>query len=275
MKKKEFRKLNKLLKRAFWQECRLVGNSNTAYRIEFRSRLTVGEFTQFVEDCKLFLSHYEIEIGSIFTITQGKLCKLFTIQIGKLPPTEKLAEKMKELTHTIQLHDTFYQDTALQINLLLDHGANINSKNIAGETVLHAAVRMGYDKIVNLLIKRGASLNIVSNRGETPLKIVDQKKDAVMGRVLIDALLHKDQITGKPDFKTQELNDYWDEQMKLLIVKPIAQLTSIEGAAGEIECRLTDQKIKDIMQFFSDIPILQSPLEDSDEQMRENLLLQL
>ena len=115
----------------------------------------------------------------------------------------------------------------------------------------------------------------MSNRGETPLKIVDQKKDAVMGRVLIDALLHKDQITGKPDFKTQELNDYWDEQMKLLIVKPIAQLTSIEGAAGEIECRLTDQKIKDIMQFFSDIPILQSPLEDSDEQMRENLLLQL
>ncbi|HYR85474.1 MAG TPA: ankyrin repeat domain-containing protein [Terriglobia bacterium] len=51
---------------------------------------------------------------------------------------------------------------------LLQRG-DINAKNRNGDTALHAAVSMGYDRVVKVLADKGAQLNVKNNRGLTPL----------------------------------------------------------------------------------------------------------
>lgn len=46
---------------------------------------------------------------------------------------------------------------------------NIDAANRNGDTALHAAALMGYDRVVKLLADRGAKLNVKNNRGLTPL----------------------------------------------------------------------------------------------------------
>ena len=47
---------------------------------------------------------------------------------------------------------------------------DINGTNRNGDTALHAAAAMGYDRVITMLAAQGASLNIKNNRGQTPLK---------------------------------------------------------------------------------------------------------
>ncbi len=51
---------------------------------------------------------------------------------------------------------------------LLQNG-DINAVNRNGDTALHAAALMGYDRVVKLLADKGAQLNVKNNRGLTPL----------------------------------------------------------------------------------------------------------
>jgi ankyrin repeat protein len=53
--------------------------------------------------------------------------------------------------------------------LLIDSGANLNAKNRMGQTPLHIAARTGYKDIAELLIDKGANVNISNNEGRTPL----------------------------------------------------------------------------------------------------------
>ncbi len=52
---------------------------------------------------------------------------------------------------------------------LLDHGAQVNRPNIAGETALHYAVGLADPSVINLLLARGADVNARSDDGMTPL----------------------------------------------------------------------------------------------------------
>ena len=45
----------------------------------------------------------------------------------------------------------------------------IDAANQNGDTALHAAALMGYDRAVKLLADKGAKLNVRNNRGLTPL----------------------------------------------------------------------------------------------------------
>ena len=53
--------------------------------------------------------------------------------------------------------------------LLLDDGADINAKDRAGLTALHAAVARDQADIVNFLLKREADVNAADKKGCTPL----------------------------------------------------------------------------------------------------------
>ena len=55
------------------------------------------------------------------------------------------------------------------IRLLLDHGANVHSKDSDGDTALHCAAYNGYDEAVKLLIGGGANLHVKNNDNRTPL----------------------------------------------------------------------------------------------------------
>ena len=60
------------------------------------------------------------------------------------------------------------------VQLLLDRGADINSYNDAGNTVLHAAIPRG-DKLVAFLVEKGARINARNKAGLTPLDIAEGK----------------------------------------------------------------------------------------------------
>ncbi len=68
--------------------------------------------------------------------------------------------------------------------LLLAQGADVNIKNLKGQTPLHSAVRVGDANIVKLLISKGANINAVNKRNRTPLDLAKKFPE-------IAELLHK------------------------------------------------------------------------------------
>jgi ankyrin repeat protein len=57
------------------------------------------------------------------------------------------------------------------IKLFIDHGADVDAFNAAGQTALHVAAGRGSDNIVRLLAARGAKLDMKDKQGHTPLDL--------------------------------------------------------------------------------------------------------
>jgi ankyrin repeat protein len=55
------------------------------------------------------------------------------------------------------------------VTVALLQPVDIDAANKNGDTALHAAVMLGYDRVVKLLVDKGAKLNLKNNRGQTPL----------------------------------------------------------------------------------------------------------
>ncbi len=72
---------------------------------------------------------------------------------GKMMPPEIAASKG-------------YMDT---LNVFLDSGYNVNTKQSYGYTLLHIAAQDGENKVIETLVKRGADINARDNNGATPL----------------------------------------------------------------------------------------------------------
>lgn len=71
------------------------------------------------------------------------------------------------------------------VMLLLSNGADINSKNSNGETVLHVAARTGHQKIVKLLLDKKVALHTKDHNGESPLhSAVDSGKLSIVDILL-------------------------------------------------------------------------------------------
>lgn len=68
--------------------------------------------------------------------------------------------------------DTLTPDTPMfqAVQLLLDHGADVNATAATGETLLHRGVARG-DAFVRLLVERGARLDLEDEGGRTPLDV--------------------------------------------------------------------------------------------------------
>jgi ankyrin repeat protein len=67
---------------------------------------------------------------------------------------------------------------------LLDHGANIDSRDAKGQTPLRRAVNCRQLQIVQLLVRHGADSDAADRRGVTPL---DVARTAEMKQVLASA----------------------------------------------------------------------------------------
>lgn len=163
-------KINKLLTKVFQQECYLEDEPKKSfYQLKFPGISSVIEFEVFKDKCKKFLSQYDIETGATAILYPNGGSKIFALQMNKLS-IDKLLEKFIALMKDSQLHEAVNLNEVL-IKELLDNGANINSKNINGET-LTVAARRDYE---------------------------------------IAGLLLEDFETTKLKFKEQELSDYGDE----------------------------------------------------------------
>lgn len=232
-----FAKLNDLIKDAMQKDCYIVGDSNSSYRIEFPSTLTVDEFTKFADDCKDFLSQYDIETGSIVAFTPDEGNKIFRIQIS-VPPVEKFPEKLDALNKAIQLHEVANKGNVESVKRLLDEGADVNSKNIAGETSVQVADRMGHNEVIDILLDHGADIS-KSNRVKAVLYSLNRAVKE--GEALV----------------------------KLLTDTPVNTAVA-EGATGGAEGMQGSQKLKNIIRFFSPATRIQAANStEADEQQAE------
>ncbi|GFF53558.1 hypothetical protein IFM46972_09807 [Aspergillus udagawae] len=87
--------------------------------------------------------------------------------------------------------DLAFDKTLDYINLLLSHGADINSRSVSAsaETSLHLAVLAitPSTSLVSLLLKLGADINAMTNEGKTALHLAAERGRGSIFRVLLDA----------------------------------------------------------------------------------------
>ena len=73
------------------------------------------------------------------------------------------------------------------INLLLDHGANVNAKGKKKVTPLMYAAWFGMKDAVEVLVRRGAALNESDEAGRTALGLAEEKGHREISEFLISA----------------------------------------------------------------------------------------
>lgn len=146
----------------------------------------------------------------IFQVTE----KFFELQINKLP-INKILEKVNLCSRDIKFHAAL--EDPMRLAMLFQKDINLHCRNI---------------------------------NGETPLQIAEQKNDILLGKKLIDALLNNTPEIDKPDFCLQELSSYWDERLKQLDDKLLAQVIA-EGAKAQTTEKMREHKVKKIINFFS------------------------
>jgi hypothetical protein len=59
--------------------------------------------------------------------------------------------------------------------LLLDRGADINTRDNAGQTPLHTATDVGMIEVIRVLLERGANVGAEDNQGRTPFSLAKRK----------------------------------------------------------------------------------------------------
>ena len=72
----------------------------------------------------------------------------------------------REIYGDIQLH---YVSSGKVAKLLIDHGADIHTKNKFGNTPLHLATFNGHVEVTEVLITNGADFIVRNDKDETPL----------------------------------------------------------------------------------------------------------
>ena len=70
---------------------------------------------------------------------------------------------------TTPLHSAVYSGSLETVQLLIEHGADVNAKNQNGCTPLFFAVRAGHAPIIELLLDNGADINASVASGGTPI----------------------------------------------------------------------------------------------------------
>jgi uncharacterized protein len=73
-----------------------------------------------------------------------------------------------------EFRESANRDTLDAVMVLLDAGADVNTRNPRDETALHVAVKALHPEIVRALVARGAALDVQNKDGETPLQVVEK-----------------------------------------------------------------------------------------------------
>jgi len=76
------------------------------------------------------------------------------------------------------------KNTIMVMQILLEAGADINAKNINGQTTLHFAAMRGNKEACKFLVSQGADINAVNRDGDTPLAFAFKRGFKHLGDIL-------------------------------------------------------------------------------------------
>lgn len=88
----------------------------------------------------------------------------------------EVLEESDEFGDTI-LHKAVECNSPAHVQLILDSGADINTRNKKGNTPVHLAARLDLEDIFELLLDYGADLSIRNNSQRTPEDLSMMAKD--------------------------------------------------------------------------------------------------
>ena len=91
------------------------------------------------------------------------------------------------------------------VALLLDKGANLESKTRDGLTPLHCAARSGHENVVDMMVQRGAPISAKTKNGLAPLHMASQGDHVDASRILLH---HKGIYVTKC---TSQLSNYMEK----------------------------------------------------------------
>ncbi|MFH1643760.1 MAG: ankyrin repeat domain-containing protein [bacterium] len=101
----------------------------------------------------------------------------YAVATGDIKTVNKLLNEATNNDPTTLLHLASKKGQFEVAQILIENGANVNAKNIDGETPLHIAVRIGDEKLTNLLLNQeNIELSPVNNLGQTPFAIAQKLK---------------------------------------------------------------------------------------------------
>lgn len=94
------------------------------------------------------------------------------------------------------------------LELLINNGANINLRNLDGETILHSLVKLEKDQLVEKVLKKHINISIKDNNGTTALEIAVTNKD----KSLIELInRHKNLVSLKKEEKLEKISTLSEE----------------------------------------------------------------
>lgn len=96
------------------------------------------------------------------------------IGVSKLLATEVNIEAKNNAGNTplaCAVYSRFYVPNLKTVELLINHGAKIDTVSVNGYTLLHRACIKKNIDIIKLLIRLGLDVNALNNQGETPLQV--------------------------------------------------------------------------------------------------------
>jgi tetratricopeptide (TPR) repeat protein len=88
------------------------------------------------------------------------------------------------------------------VDLLISHGARVNTAKADGWTPLHVAVFFGHIEIVKLLLSKDANINARTNDGATPLMLSNQRNNEKIIKILEEA---ETKVSQAPSATVQQL----------------------------------------------------------------------
>lgn len=115
----------------------------------------------------------------------------------KMNEIDNLNEKKMDTSNcdiNISLIDMCKNNNEQIVKMLIENGANINSKDKHGDTPLTIACTQNKDTLVKYLVEGGANINISNDNCDTPLIIMCKNNNECMIKYLVE---HKADVNKK------------------------------------------------------------------------------
>ena len=97
-----------------------------------------------------------------------------------------------KLGHQEELISAVSKVQLSKVKDLINRGADVNTKDKNGKTILHIAIENNYEDIVKFLIQNKADVNIKDNDGNTPLHLAVKNGNDFIVKLLLKAGAKKD-----------------------------------------------------------------------------------